>query len=115
MQFLTPNDKLVAIKERIMKVKSMIAEYNDTGNKSKINRTSLVASPITAKDIILLPFISSIYRERIDFSEDELSPMLKKIDTRKFNAYLSTPRFIKYLTEISVVISKETNKKDALK
>ena len=39
----------------------------------------------------------------------------KKIDERKFNAYLSTPRFIKYLTDISVIISKEVNKKDALK
>ena len=93
----------------------MIAEYNDTGDKSKINRSSLVASPITAKDIILLPFNSSAYKEKIDSTDDELSPILKKIDERKFNAYLSTPRFIKYLTDISVIISKEVNKKDALK
>ena len=58
----------------------MIAEYNDTGDKSKINRSSLVASPITAKDIILLPFNSSAYKEKIDSTDDELSPILKKKD-----------------------------------
>ena len=41
--------------------------------------------------------------------------MLKRIDERKINAYLSTPKFIKYLTDISELIATETNKKAALK
>lgn len=99
-----------------MKIKSMIAEYNEVGNKAKIDRASMVTTPLSVKDIILLPFTASIYNERKDsISEEENSPMLRKIDERKYNAYLSTPRFIKYLTDISEIISKEADKKGALK
>lgn len=92
----------------------MIAEYNEIGNKDKIDRASMVTSPITVKDIVLLPFVSNIRGEK-SIMASETSPMLKKVDERKYNAYLSTPRFIKYLTDISELISKEQDKKAALK
>lgn len=106
---------MVAIKERFLKIKSMIAEYNEVGNKEKIDRASMITSPVTCKDIILLPFTSNIRDEEQFEESDDSSPILRKIDERKSNAYLSTPRFIKYLTDISELISKEQNKKEALK
>jgi hypothetical protein len=106
---------MIAIKERFMKIKAMIAEYNEVGNKDIIDRASMITSPVTCKDIILLPFTANIKNEEQYEESDDSSPILRKIDERKSNAYLSTPRFIKYLTDISELISKETNKKEALK
>lgn len=102
-------------KERFLKVKSMVAEYNDIGDKAKINRDSMILSPISVKDIILLPFTSNIRSRHHDLDVKESIPMLNNVDQKKVNAYLSTPRFIKYLTDISELISKEQDKKGALK
>ena len=115
-QHLSPskNDNIIIIKERFMKIKSMIAEYNELGDKSKIHKASMLTTPLAAKDIILLPFTASINSSKSN-DESESSPMLKRIDERKINAYLSTPKFIKYLTDISELIATETNKKAALK
>jgi len=98
-----------------MKVKSIIADYNEFGDKAKINQNSIMTTPISVKDIILLPFASNINSRRHDLDIKESVPMLKNVDQKKVNAYLSTPRFIKYLTDISEVISKEQDKKAALK
>ena len=93
----------------------MIAEYNEVGDKSAIDKASMLPTPITVKDIVLLPFTSSISeKNRRASSVGDSSPILKKVDQRKVNAYLSTPRFIKYLTDISEIISYETDKKAAL-
>lgn len=98
-----------------MKVKSMIAEYNEIGDKRDIDRASMVTSPLTCKDIILLPFNADVRGISDTKSDNSESAPLKKVDERKLNAYLSTPRFIKYLTDISEIISKEQDKKAALK
>jgi phosphatidylinositol 4-kinase len=118
IQLLKPDDNMIAIKERFLKIKSMIAEYNEFGDKMEINRASMITSPITVKDIILLPFNANIKEdeeeEKAEGSDDS-SPVMKRTDARKYNSYLSTPRFIKYLTDISELIAKEPNKKNALK
>ena len=111
---LKPDDNIIAIKERFLKIKSMIAEYSEVGSKGKINRASMVTSQLTVKDIILLPFTASINHDK-NATSGETSPILRRVDDNKVNAYLSTPRFIKYLTDISEIISKETDKKAALK
>lgn len=109
------NEDSILAKERFLQVKSMIAEYIEVGDKTKITRLSPLTSPITVKDIILLPFISNIRSKNYDQDMRESVPMLKNVDQKKVNAYLSTPRFIKYLTDISEAISKEQDKKAALK
>lgn len=93
----------------------MIAEYNEIGDKRDIDRASMVTSPLTCKDIILLPFNADVRGISDVRSDSSDSTPLKKVDERKLNAYLSTPRFIKYLTDISEIISKEQDKKAALK
>jgi hypothetical protein len=112
--FLKPIDSQIEVKERFLKVKSMIAEYNEVGDKGKIDKASMLPTPISVKDIVLLPFTSSISERSRRTSVSEGSPMLRKVDQRKVNAYLSTPRFIKYLTDISELISSEQDKKAAL-
>lgn len=108
---------MIGLKERFMKVKSMIAEYNEIGDKKTIDKASMVTSPLTCKDIILLPFTSDVNGRGVsdNRSENSDSSPIKKVDERKLNAYLSTPRFIKYLTDISEIISKEQDKTAALK
>ena len=113
--YLKPKNENIELKERFMKVKSMIAEYNEVGDKAKIQRDSIITSPITVKDIILLPFTTNVRSRDHNLDMKESLPMLKTVDQKKVNAYLSTPRFIKYLTDISEIISKEANKTEALK
>jgi hypothetical protein len=112
---LTPENNTIAMKERFLKIKSMIAEYNEVNCKDKINRSSMITTPLSVKDIILLPFTATINVDKNVLASGETSPILKRVDDNKINAYLSTPRFIKYLTDISEIIDKEPDKKAALK
>jgi phosphatidylinositol 4-kinase len=69
-----------------------------------------------AKDIVLSPFIYSLdYRDHFD---DQAKNMEIPEDQRhKLNSFLSTPKFIKCLTEVSQMLGKmkEVSKEDKLK
>lgn len=90
-------------------MKGLISEYIKLGDKEQIDLGASMQTPLSVKDIILLPFTANIMNIKETYSE-ERSLTLKRMDERRINAYLSTPRFIKYLTDISELISKEVDK-----
>ena len=65
---------------------------------------------VTAKDIILKPFVYSV-EEDPEFNIEEHSELTEE-KKFKLNAFLSTPKFVKALTDVSTYLSlqKEMSK-----